>query len=73
VLFSFLAVGFYKYAPAPSDDVYLTRWIAMYSASPDLWLNINAKHTALQKDISEMNVLLNDAKKPRVHRYRYPQ
>lgn len=73
MLCSLLAVGAYKYAPEPTGDVYLTRWIAMYTSPRNLWLDLNAKHTALQQDISEGNLLLSDAKKPRVHRYRYPQ
>lgn len=73
VLFSLLAAGFYKYAPEPSDDVYLTRWIAMYTAPRDLWLELNAKHTAQQQEVSDTAMLITDAKKPRVHRYRYPQ
>ncbi|KAF8891661.1 hypothetical protein BD779DRAFT_1512339 [Infundibulicybe gibba] len=73
VLLSLLAVGCYKYAPEPSEDVYLTRWIAMYTAPRDLWLELNAKHTAMQQEVSDTTILLSDAKKPRVHRYRYPQ
>ncbi|KAF8224990.1 hypothetical protein L208DRAFT_1409247 [Tricholoma matsutake] len=73
LLCSFLAVGAYKYAPEPTGDVYLTRWIAMYTSPRNLWLDLNAKHAALQQDISHGNLLLSDAKKARVHRYRYPQ
>lgn len=73
ILGSLLAIGAYNYAPEPTNDVYLTRWIAMYTAPRSLWLELNAKRTALAEDNSETNLLLSDAKKPRVHRFRYPQ
>ncbi|TFK75290.1 hypothetical protein BDN72DRAFT_832145 [Pluteus cervinus] len=73
ILFSLLAVGFYKYAPEPAEDVYLTRWIAMYTPSPQRWLELNARHTAQQQVVADTSLLLMDAQKPKVHRYRYPQ
>jgi hypothetical protein len=72
-LFSIVAVAAYKYAPEAAEDVYLTRWIALYKSHRNLWLELNAAHTALEQDNSETNILLTDAKKPKVHRYRYPQ
>ena len=73
ILCSLVAAGAYKYAPEPSDDVYLTRWIAMYTPPRGLWLDLNAKHAALQKDALETTLLLSDAKKAKMHRYRFPQ
>ena len=73
VLCSLLAVGAYKYAPEPTEDVYLTRWITMYTSPRSLWLDLNVKHAALQQEVSEGNLLLSDAKKARVHRFRFPQ
>ncbi|KAF8629107.1 hypothetical protein AX17_005693 [Amanita inopinata Kibby_2008] len=70
---SLVAVAVYKYAPTPSDNVYLTRWIALYKTPRDKWLEINASHTAMQQDASAQNILLSDAKKDRVHHYRYPE
>lgn len=66
------ACAFYKYAPRPSDETYLTQWLAMYIPSPDYWLDINAKHTALSKLISDDSHLLRSAQAPIVRRYRYP-
>ena len=72
-LASLLVAAAYKYAPEPSEDVYLTRWIALYTSPRDLWTDLAAKHTAMSLDQSETKLLVSDAQKPPVHRYRYPQ
>ncbi|PFH51976.1 hypothetical protein AMATHDRAFT_57589 [Amanita thiersii Skay4041] len=66
-------VAAYRYAPAPGEDVYLTKWIGLYKTPIDTWLDMNANHTAKQQEVSESNILLNDAQKERAHRYRYPE
>ncbi|KAG5652238.1 hypothetical protein H0H81_005732 [Sphagnurus paluster] len=63
----------YKYAPEPTNDTYLTRWIALYTTPRDQWLDMAVKHTAMSAESSETTLLITDAKKPTVHRYRYPQ
>lgn len=68
-----VAVAAYNYAPEPGDKAYLTRWIALYQTSREAWLETNARHTAKQLEASEQTMLLNDAHKEPVHRYRYPQ
>lgn len=73
VLFSLLGVAGYKYLPERAEDVYLTRWIAMYTSPSEHWLDVNTKHTAQQLEVSKEGVLMRDAKKLPVHRYRYPQ
>jgi len=70
---SLLLAAAYKYAPEPGDDVYLTRWIALYTTPRDLWTELASKHTAMSLDLSETKLLLSAARKPLVHRYRYPQ
>lgn len=72
-LLSLVTVAAYKYAPEPAEDVYLTRWIALYTSPRNLWLELNAKHTAMEQTNSEATMLFTDAKKPKVHRYRHPQ
>lgn len=72
-LFSLLGVAAYKYAPEANEDVYLTRWIAMYSTPRDYWLERNVEHTAQEAAVSETNLILGSAEKPKIHRYRYPQ
>ncbi|KAF9047277.1 hypothetical protein BJ165DRAFT_1081353 [Panaeolus papilionaceus] len=73
VLISLAGVAAVKFAPAANDEVYLTRWIAMYSSPRDYWLELNAKHTAQQAKVSEDHLLVSDAHRPAVHRFRYPQ
>ncbi|KAH6914131.1 hypothetical protein BKA70DRAFT_1260518 [Coprinopsis sp. MPI-PUGE-AT-0042] len=73
VLAGLAIVAFYKYAPEPSENVYLTRWIAMYSRSREDWLNFNAVHTAASQESANQSLLFHDAKAPVLRRYRYPQ
>ncbi|TFK18926.1 hypothetical protein FA15DRAFT_602417, partial [Coprinopsis marcescibilis] len=67
------AVAFYKYAPERSENVYLTRWIALYTKPREHWLDLNAKHAAMSQTEADHSLLLHDARKPPVHRFRYPQ
>jgi len=62
-----------KYAPEPSEDVYLTRWIALYRTPPEFWRDVSARHTALESEVSDNNLLVADARTPPIHRFRYPQ
>jgi len=73
LLLSLAGVATYNYAPRPDDNLYLTRWIKMYMSSRDHWLTLNAKHTAQQMEVSHAGMLLSDAQRPAVHRFRYPQ
>lgn len=70
---SLVAVAAYNYAPEPGDKAYLSRWITFYQTSGETWLEMNARHTAKQQAASEQSMLLSDAHKEPVHRYRYPQ
>ena len=45
----------------------------MYTNPRDHWLELNAKHTAQQMEVSDAGLLFSDAQKPAVHRFRYPQ
>ncbi|KJA27782.1 hypothetical protein HYPSUDRAFT_34928 [Hypholoma sublateritium FD-334 SS-4] len=62
-----------KLAPVAADDVYLTRWMAMYATPGSYWLGLNAKHTIQQETVARENMLLNDASLPAVTRFTYPQ
>lgn len=68
-----LVVVAYKYAPEPGEDVYLTRWIAMYANPVGEWLDNNASRTAIQEVGAENTRLMMSARRPPVHRFRYPQ
>jgi len=74
VLFlSVAGVAAVQFLPEAGEEVYLTRWIAMYGRPRDYWMNLNAKYTALLEQASHDTLLLNDAKKPRRQTFRYPQ
>ncbi|KAG5716305.1 hypothetical protein E4T56_gene10715 [Termitomyces sp. T112] len=73
VFAALLVAAAYKYAPEPTNDTYLTRWIALYYTPRDRLLDLAVKHTAMSADNSETAVLLSSARQPLVHRYRYPQ
>ncbi|KAL0956069.1 hypothetical protein HGRIS_002238 [Hohenbuehelia grisea] len=70
---SLLGVAAYKYAPERGEDVYLTRWMAMYMAPRDLWMRLNVKHTVMQAEYVEQSMILDEPRPPVVRRYRYPQ
>jgi hypothetical protein len=63
----------YKFAPAPGDEPYLTRLVGHYGTPVDVWQNINASHLKLISGASDDALLQKDAKRPVVHRFRYPQ
>ncbi|KAL9711782.1 hypothetical protein Ac2012v2_004854 [Leucoagaricus gongylophorus] len=72
ILAGLVAVA-YKYAPEPGSNVYLTRWIAMYTTPAKEWLEVNTRNTALRAEVANNTRLTTSAGRPPVHRYRYPQ
>ncbi|KIP06591.1 hypothetical protein PHLGIDRAFT_35859 [Phlebiopsis gigantea 11061_1 CR5-6] len=67
------AVGWYKYAPEAGEGTYLTDWMSYYNTSSEVWNKINLQHLVMSTE-GQMEVLtIADAKKPPVHRYRFPQ
>ncbi|TFL01539.1 hypothetical protein BDV98DRAFT_567118 [Pterulicium gracile] len=73
ILYSLVGVGFYKFAPAQGEEVAVTRWIKSISFPTDFWVDHNSKHAALSKESAAHVLLVTDAKKERVHRYRFQQ
>ncbi|KZT19904.1 hypothetical protein NEOLEDRAFT_1183005 [Neolentinus lepideus HHB14362 ss-1] len=73
IALSAAVVAFYKYAPAPGDEAYITRYIKHYTHNAEEWERINIKHLFLSKESQESALLVADARPPVVHRYRYPQ
>lgn len=71
LILSVAGVAAVQFLPEASEDVYLTRWIAMYSQPYDYLMN--AKYTAVVDQGSHDTLMLHDAKKPRGHTLRYPQ
>ncbi|KAH7905621.1 hypothetical protein BJ138DRAFT_1175146 [Hygrophoropsis aurantiaca] len=72
LLASIAAVAFYKFAPTPHEEVYLTRWMAQFSTPREVWARLNEKHLLLSQQVSDNMLLQVDAKRPVTHRYRYP-
>ena len=72
-ILSLAVVAFYKYAPAPGEDVYLTRYLAHYGTPSEIWSKINEKHLLMSQKASEVTALQTDAQRPNLHRYRHPQ
>ncbi|KDN51380.1 hypothetical protein K437DRAFT_254787 [Tilletiaria anomala UBC 951] len=52
---------------------FLTRYIAYYTTPADVWKRRNAKHYELVKEEAEKKLFFQDAERPPVHRFRYPQ
>lgn len=71
--FSVLVTGFYKFAPAPGDDTFLTQYLAQFNTPKETWARINEKHVLDVTTASEQLLLQASAQRPKVHRYRYPQ
>ncbi|EPQ57423.1 hypothetical protein GLOTRDRAFT_110564 [Gloeophyllum trabeum ATCC 11539] len=66
-------VAFYKWAPAPGEEAYLTRYIKYYMTPAESWEAVNTKHLLLSAEAQAGSLLIAGAKRPLVHRYRYPQ
>ncbi|KAI0930368.1 hypothetical protein AcW1_009082 [Taiwanofungus camphoratus] len=73
VLLGLAVAGWYKFAPAPGEDTYLTRFIAHYSTPREVWQRLSLKHLMLSVEGSDESLLMQSAQRPPVHRYRYPQ
>ena len=73
LLISLAGVVGVKLAPSADKDVYLTRWIELYATPAAVWESLNAKNLAQSEEQAHTTLLLADASKPNVHRYRYPQ
>ena len=66
-------VAFYKFAPEPTNDTALAKYISSTMTAPEVWSNASFKHLVLSAKGSEETLLMADAKPPVVHRYRFPQ
>ncbi|KIK67105.1 hypothetical protein GYMLUDRAFT_37142 [Collybiopsis luxurians FD-317 M1] len=70
---SILVGAAYKFAPEPSEEAFITRWLSMYTTTSEKWLDINVGHTVLSQDSAEAVKLFTTAARPPVHRMRFPQ
>ncbi|KAF7964466.1 hypothetical protein HWV62_7404 [Athelia sp. TMB] len=72
-LLAAVTAGFYKFAPAPSDETYITRYIAQFKTPSEAWARLNEQHVIGITNESEGQLLQASATRPPTHRYRYPQ
>ncbi|KAK0212988.1 hypothetical protein DFS33DRAFT_1285785 [Desarmillaria ectypa] len=63
----------YKLAPSPGEDALLTRWMAERQAPVRQDFERNLNHTILTQEQSNERLLFAEAKRPIIHRYRFPQ
>jgi hypothetical protein len=73
IVWSLVGIGFYKFAPSPGENATITQWIKKISFPREFWAERNSKHAAQSQESAEHTLLVTDAKKERVHRYRYQQ
>ena len=66
-------VAFYKYAPEPTEDNPIAKYVKSTMAQPEYWKDTAFNHLLLSAKGSDETLLVADAKPPVVHRYRFPQ
>lgn len=66
-------VGFYKFAPSPGEDNYVTRYISHYFTPSSSWASMNDRHLELTASLQEAVQISQTGQRPHIHRYRYPQ
>ncbi|KAM5533326.1 hypothetical protein V8D89_013000 [Ganoderma adspersum] len=66
-------VAFYKFAPEPTNDTALAKYISSTMTAPEVWKDAAFKHLVLSAKVSDDTLLMTDAKPPVIHRYRFPQ
>ncbi|KAI0305507.1 hypothetical protein B0F90DRAFT_1625014, partial [Multifurca ochricompacta] len=65
-------VGFYKFAPSPGEDNYVTRYISHYFTPSSSWAIANDRHLELTTNLQEAVRISQTGQRPHIHRYRYP-
>ncbi|KAH9978863.1 hypothetical protein BGW80DRAFT_701203 [Lactifluus volemus] len=65
-------VGFYKFAPSPDEDNYVTRYISYYFTPSSSWARVNERHLELATSLQEATQICQTSQRPPIHRYRYP-
>ena len=73
VLFSLFVVGFYKFAPSPNEENLVTKWLEHNATPREVWARLNLQHLRLTAESCRDRLIIAEAKKAPIHRYRYPQ
>lgn len=63
----------YKFAPAPGKDVYLTRWIDMYSPDVQQNLDYNLTNALLARQNADERLTYTHSRRPQILRMQAPQ
>ncbi|PBK73784.1 hypothetical protein ARMSODRAFT_1015330 [Armillaria solidipes] len=63
----------YQFAPSPGEDALLTRWMAERQTPVRQDFERNLNHTILTQELSNERIFFAEAKRPVIHRYRFPQ
>jgi hypothetical protein len=66
-------VGFYKFAPSPGEENYVTRYISHYFTPSSSWAAANDRHLELTANLQDAIQISQTGQRPHIHRYRYPQ
>lgn len=72
MLFSLVVVGFYKYAPKRDEENQITRFLEHNATPREVWAKLNLQHLLLEAEGQVDTLIVADAKRGPVHRYRYP-
>ncbi|KAI6026110.1 hypothetical protein BKA83DRAFT_3066948 [Pisolithus microcarpus] len=73
ILLSFAAIAFYKWAPRPGEEAFLTQWLAHQSTAAEFWARVNEQQLLRSQHMTVNTVLQTSAQRPGMVRYRYPQ
>jgi len=65
-------VGFYKFAPSPGEENYVTRYISYYFTPSSSWAATNDRHLEMTSSLREATRLSQSGQRSHIHRYRYP-
>ncbi|KAI0283667.1 hypothetical protein BGY98DRAFT_951242 [Russula aff. rugulosa BPL654] len=65
-------VGFYKFAPSPGEENYVTRYISHYFTPSSSWAAANDRHLELTANLQDAIQISQTGQRPHIHRYRYP-
>ena len=65
--------AFYTYAPSPDEETYFGRLVEYWMTPASEWARLNNKHLIQSVEKQAEVLFVQDAKKPNIIRYRFPQ
>ena len=73
VLFTIGGVAVYKYAPRSDEETALGNVVRHWTTAHEAWNKAANKHLLQSAELQENVWLTTEAKRPPIHRYRFPQ